>query len=415
MASALSNKCRSIPISSLARDRRIPGLFPAASFLKLLSQLLFIFFCFPSSPLAPQTQLLSPKVQNSTSLPGDGTVEQETKPAREQEGTTLPVPPRKGLRLVESFFPLKVGNRWTYAVEINGKKRPKPVVVEIIKMVIKNFRSYYLFNRFPFAPGPVTETPIIRFDRKQQAFVQLVNDQEVELYPEQGENPIELKPGESATGQVDLRILRAEFRPTEPGFQPTSVAPPDQVVFKYGEGILSARRTTQLGVEQYTLLKSEQNQFGSNPVTPPKAPVAEQGTLPPLGPVSPYATAGPVLTLEVVPSAGKVRFTLRVGNEKDKMIPLNFDNDQSFDFIITSDSSNQPVWRWSSSHYFARVKRSIGLLPGESREFSGEWSGLDSDHQPVPPGKYFVIGVLTTSPELRTPPKEFNFTPVNAR
>jgi Intracellular proteinase inhibitor len=320
------------------------------------------------------------------------------------------------LHLVEAYFPLQVGNRWTYEVMINGKKRPKPVVVEINRMVIKNFRSYYLFNRFPFAPGPESETPFLRFDRKTQTFFQLVNEREVELYPGDGENRVEVKAGESPSGQVDLRILKAEFQAAPPSpSQQAMTTPSEEVVFKYGEGIISARRTTQFGVEEYTLLKAEKNEFPSTPPSPTKEPAPEESSPTPKEPPSPYASTGPVLSLEVNPERGRTKFILRVRNEKDKMIPLSFDNDQSFDFIITPETSDQPLWRWSVNHSFAKVKRSVGLRPGESLEYSGEWNGLDADHQPVPPGKYRVIAILTSKPEWRTAPAEFNFTPAPSR
>lgn len=313
---------------------------------------------------------------------------------------------------MESYFPLQVGNSWTYEVSINGKKRPKPTVIEITKMVIKNFRSYYLFNRFPFVPGEETEIPLLRFDRKSQTFFQLINEKDVELYPTEGEDRVEVKVGESGGGQIDLRILKVSFRASSQAKIQQGAAS-DEIAFKYGEGIVSARKTTQLGVEEFTLLKTEKKgtPAASASAPPTKEPIPEETTPLPKGPPSPYAETGPVLTLEVNPEGGKVKLVLRVRNEKDKMIPLNFDNDQSFDFLITQESSDQPLWRWSTTHYFAKVKRSIGLRPGESFEYSGEWDGLDSNRQPVPAGKYQVIGILTSKPEWRTAPAEFNFTP----
>jgi hypothetical protein len=358
-------------------------------------------------------------IQNKTSpcltdIPEQASsVPRDTPPATQASPSS---PSKPGLHLVESYFPLQVGTRWTYEQSINGKKRPKPVVVEITRMVIKNFRSYYLFSRFPFAPGPETEIPNIRFDRKSQTFFQLINEQDVELYPSEGENRVEVKSGESATGQVDLRILKAEFRSSSPSPSPHDKSTPsDEVVFKYGEGIISARKTTQFGVEEYTLLKIEKNALPPAPPPPTKEPAPEETAPLPKGPPSPYASTGPVLALEVSSERGGTKFTLHIRNDKDKLIPLNFDNDQSFDFIITSDTADQPLWRWSAHHSFAKVKRSIGLRPGESLEYSGEWNGLDADHRPVPAGKYRVIAIVTSTPEWRTPPAEFNFTPAPAQ
>lgn len=369
--------------------------------------ILAFLLCSLSSRVVSQT----PVHEKTSGSPINVGVQRSDNPGTTQ---TTPALPNSGLHLVESYFPLQVGNSWTYEVALNGKKRPKPMVIEITKMVIKNFRSYYLFNRFPFSPGQETELPLLRFDRKSQTYFQLINDHDVELYPTEGENRVELSLGESAGGQVDLRILKVAFRALSqvPSQQGT---PADEIVFKYGEGIISARKTTQLGVEEYTLTKAEKNVTPSAAAPAAKEPVPEETTPLPKGPPSPYAETGPVLTLEVTPEAGKVKFVLRVRNEKDKMIPLNFDNDQSYEFIIAPESSDQPLWRWSTTHYFAKVKRSIGLRPGESLEFSGEWNGLDSSREPVPAGKYRVIGILTSRPEWRTPPAEFSFNPPPAQ
>lgn len=312
---------------------------------------------------------------------------------------------------MEAFLPLQAGNRWTYEVEVNGKKRSQPMVVEITKMVIKNFRSYYLFNRFPFAAVPVPDAPLIRYDRKSQTFYQLVDDQDVELYPDEGEHRTEVKAGESSGGSTDLRVLKVRFRSAIQAPRPGASTPPtDEIVFKYGEGVASGQRTTDLGIEKFVLIKTAANVFSAGKTPPAQKTLAPEPAPAPLKPLSPYASEGPRLEISVEQEGGKVKFVLRVQNKHDKIVPLNFGNDQSYDFIITSDSSAPPVWRWSANHYFSKVRRSLALRPGESFEYSAEWNGQDLDHQPVPAGKYQVIGILTTNPELRTTPKEFNYT-----
>lgn len=332
----------------------------------------------------------------------------------EPETPKPPRPPRTGLHLTEAFLPLQVGNRWTYDVEVNGKKRPKPMLVEITKMVIKNFRSYYLFSGFPFAPSAVAELPVIRFDRRSQTYFQLVNDQEVELYPEEGEHRVEVKAGETASGQPDLRTMKLSFPPqAQPGLPLNAAPATDEVVFKYGEGVVAATRVTVLGVEKYTLIKTEQVKAGARPPAP-APPVTHEEPPVQKEPPSPYAKGGPQLELSVNTQPGKVQFTFRVHNNKDKMIPLNFADDQSFDFLVSTDPRSMPMWQWSTNRSFTKVKRSRGLLPDETLEFSTEWDGLDTHRQPVAAGKYFVIGILTTTPEQRTPPVEFSYTPAPA-
>jgi hypothetical protein len=371
----------------------------------------FLLFCV-TSPVASQT-IPSPQ---ETQRPTDRVGRDKTVPRAPQLGTPRnevpPRPPKTGLHLVDSFLPLRVGNRWTYEVELNGKKRPKPVVIEVTKMVISNFRSYYLFTRFPFAATEVAGTPAIRFDRKSQAFVQLVNDQEVELYPDEGDYRVEVQAGESTNGQLDLQILKIKFRSrTRQVISEDSSPPTDEIVFKYGEGIISAQIFTDLGAEKFTLLKSEVSVLGSGQGRPQKELAPSETPLTPIAPPTPYSKLAPTLELSVAPEAGKIGFQLRAINKQDKMTPLDFSSGQSFDFIVTSDVSDQPIWRWSANHVFTKVKRSIGLRPGESMEFSATWNGLDSNHHPVPAGKYRVVGVLAANPEVRTVPMEFFFTP----
>lgn len=320
-----------------------------------------------------------------------------------------------GLRLVGPFLPLRVGNRWTYEVEVNGKKLPRPVVIEITQMTIKNFRSYYTFNRFPFAPAVGPSVPAIRFDRNSQRFCQLMGDQEVDLFPSDESHQVMLEPGENADGEPDLRILKLDFQILNNAAVPGAIASKGEIVFKFDEGIIAAVLTTERGTEKYTLLKTEVHVFTSGQQSSPRELVTKEAPPATLAAPTPYAAVGPSVELEILPEDGRIHFKLRVLNKQDKMIPLGFANAQSFDFIVTAAASDQPIWQWSTGRYFTKVKRSIGLQPGDFREYAAQWGGLDSTHQPVAAGTYRVVGVLSTSPEFRTEPMEFNYTPPPAR
>jgi hypothetical protein len=314
-----------------------------------------------------------------------------------------------------SLFPLAVGNRWTYDVELNGKKRPRPLVIEITKVVLSNFRTYYLFNRFPFAPGPDIEFPIIRYDRRSQKFFQLLKERkkEVELYPMDGENRVVVHPGESSEDEPELRTLIIRFPPFVP-FAPQGSGSPavNEVVLQYHIGVVAATLTTSVGVEKFTLIRTSENTLPTANRSAPKEPVTHEEP-PELKVIpSPYATSGPTLELSVeTPEPGKMKFLLRVTNAQDKIVPLQFNNDQTFDFVVTFTSSSEPVWKWSTTHTFAKVKKSLALLPGEVMEFSASWDGFNTDHQMVPADKYTVVAILSISPEMKTPPTEFSYTP----
>ena len=314
-----------------------------------------------------------------------------------------------------SFFPLAVGNRWTYDVELNGKKRPRPLVIEITKTVLVSFRTYYIFNQFPFAPGPEIEVPIIRYDRKSQKFFQLLKDREkeTELYPMDGENRVVVQPEESSEDEPEQRILKIHFPPFVP-FSPQGSSSPavNEIVLQYHLGVVAATLTTSVGVEKYTLVKTSENTLPAANRSAPKEPVTHEEP-PELKVIpSPYAASGPTIELSVETSEpGKMKFLMRVTNSQAKIVPLQFSNDQTFDFVVTSTAFSEPVWKWSTTHTFAKVKRSLALLPGEVMEFSAFWDGFNTDHQMVPAGKYTVAAILTVSPELKTPPMEFSYAP----
>jgi hypothetical protein len=326
-------------------------------------------------------------------------------PSPEDSAPTLAA----GLQFPEQFLPLGIGMRWTYELELNGKKQPRHVIIEIMKMVIHNFRSYYLLNRFPFAAVEISETPTLRYDRRMQTFYQLAKDQDIPLFPVEGDQAVDYSFGKTADGKEDQKILKLSFSPI---LQiPIPGAPEeDEVVLELGVGVISARLATDVGVYHYTLVKSEKIDAAAA-ATKPQELVTHELPPPVIKPPEPYAATGPELTMTVEAAPAKVTFTLRVQNKQDKMIPLNFDTDQSFDFLVASESSTEPIWQWSKTHSFAKVKRSVGLLPGESKEFTAEWDAQDSERRFLPAGKYQVVGILTSKPEVRTPPATFTLAP----
>lgn len=318
-----------------------------------------------------------------------------------------PLPP--GLQFPASYLPLDAGRQWTYDVELNGKKRPTPLIVECQKMFVNNFRSYYLFNQFPFAAIEVPEIPRLRYDRARQTFYLMLKDQDLPLWPTEGDQAVDYSFGITPQGKEDFSILKITFSP-KLRTPLANLSQQDEVVLRYGVGITSAQFVTELGIEKYSLVKTEKIDVNAQLDKPKELVTREQ---PPavIKPPDPYASSGPELTVTVETSPGKVKFTLQIQNNDKKMIPLTFDNDQSFDFLVSPAGSSTPLWQWSTEHYFSKVKRAEGLLPGETKEFSAEWRGRDSHHLALPAGDYQVTAVLTSKPEFRTPPIRFTFTP----
>jgi len=110
-----------------------------------------------------------------------------------------------------------------------------------------------------------------------------------------------------------------------------------------------------------------------------------------------------------LPPGGETTFMLIVTNQGQQPARLQFASGQTYDFILLK--GEQEVWRWSHDRMFTQALRSLTLGPGESLSYQETWAGRDNAGQPVPPGEYVVIGVLTISPEQRTEPVGIKVTP----
>lgn len=120
------------------------------------------------------------------------------------------------------------------------------------------------------------------------------------------------------------------------------------------------------------------------------------------------ATEQPPLEVTVLVSsqATSHTFTLRVCNPGDQTARRGFGDAQRFDFEVY-DGGQDPVWRWSEGRMFAQVIGGETWKPGECREdWSATWQGTDGDGDPVAPGNYQVVGVLTAFTPERSEPVE---------
>ena len=75
----------------------------------------------------------------------------------------------------------------------------------------------------------------------------------------------------------------------------------------------------------------------------------------------------------------------------------------AYDVIVTR-RDGAIVWRRLEGEVIQSILRLQTLAPGESLEFRQSWNQRDNSGQRVPPGEYFVTGVLPTDPpaEVRT-------------
>ena len=92
-----------------------------------------------------------------------------------------------------------------------------------------------------------------------------------------------------------------------------------------------------------------------------------------------------------------ITITLTVTNKGNSSLKLTFPSAQQYDFVITM--GGEEIWRWSHDKMFAAVLTEGTLAPSESTVYQEKWPQKDYQGEPVPPGSYQVIGVLTAHPE----------------
>lgn len=86
----------------------------------------------------------------------------------------------------------------------------------------------------------------------------------------------------------------------------------------------------------------------------------------------------------------------------DEPVQLDFSSSQKYDFIATR--KGREIWRWSGGKLFAMMMSQIVLKPGESLHYTEPWDQRDNEGKLVPPGRYEIVGVLKTSPEVVSEP-----------
>lgn len=119
------------------------------------------------------------------------------------------------------------------------------------------------------------------------------------------------------------------------------------------------------------------------------------------------APSGFEVTLEVSgPSVGRgARFTLRACNTSNETRELTFPSGQRYDFEVSRNG--ELVWRWSDGRAFTQVYGTEQWGPGQCKTYNDSWDGRTSDGGVAPPGSYQAVGIVASSPQLRSAPKTF--------
>jgi hypothetical protein len=93
-----------------------------------------------------------------------------------------------------------------------------------------------------------------------------------------------------------------------------------------------------------------------------------------------------------------VRMTLTVTNRSQESFHAGFRSAQSYDFIVKE--GEREVWRWSSDRMFAQMLQDVQIEPGKTLSYKETWDQRDNVGSLVPRGRYEVVGILKTTPEV---------------
>jgi hypothetical protein len=99
-------------------------------------------------------------------------------------------------------------------------------------------------------------------------------------------------------------------------------------------------------------------------------------------------------------------FTLKVCNQTSGTVTREFGSSQRYDFEVKRDG--EVVWRWSDGMVFTQVVGEESWKGNECKTWTEEWDATTSEGAPVPTGEYSAVGILESSPELRTAAEKFS-------
>lgn len=93
----------------------------------------------------------------------------------------------------------------------------------------------------------------------------------------------------------------------------------------------------------------------------------------------------------------RVPLKLRLKNVSTQPVELGLMGREDFgfagayDFVITKPGGTK-VWRWLEAKVLLPILSRKTLNPGQEMIFVAEWSQVDAEGKPVPPGTYHVVG-----------------------
>jgi hypothetical protein len=300
-----------------------------------------------------------------------------------------------GVRMSADFLPLEVGNRWVYDVFNDAGQKTGTLEFGVQDHRIVSGRSFYLLTQFPFVTDGA-QIKLVRYDRQERQYMRMVDNDEGPLFLADG--------------------TRAEVLQADPSGLPVKFILHGDLVdltFQRGQGIIEARIHSGKDVQiakLTALLTSDRKATeaaaqGAAPVPAPKPPEPKANSL--VEHVAQPSDETVALDVQVSEVPGGNTFTLTVINATEKLVPFHFKSSQTYDFAVIDASTGQEVWRWSRRMFFSQVVRQEALRPSKNWQFEVTWNRRDNEVNPVPPGKYKVIGSLAVQPLMESEPVSF--------
>ena len=297
----------------------------------------------------------------------------------------------QGVRMSGDFLPLEVGNRWVYDIVNDGGQKVGSVDFAIKEHRIIDGRSYYVLSGFPFAPDDGSLDRMIRYDRQERQYMRMIDNEEGPLFLADGASAEVLQADDSG---LPLKfVLRMDLF---------------DLTFQRGVGVVEARIHAGNNVQVAKLSSmrvggpppaAQAGPTVHNPAdAPPTTPPQEQKPRMGIDNVAKLSEENPALDVQAVEVSGGHKFVLNVFNISDKLLPFEFTSGQTYDFAVIDTVTGQEVWRWSRRMFFTQVIRKEAIRPSKNWTFEVTWNHRDNDLNPVEPGKYAVVGTISTQP-----------------
>lgn len=297
--------------------------------------------------------------------------------------------------MAPDFLPLDVGNVWRYdVVDAEGNTNGN-LEFHISDYSIVEGVSFYVFDRFPFAPDLEIDRPVgVRYDPDNRQFVWFDGQNQSDLFPSLGASAEVL---EASDDGLPIRAL----------FRFGSLV----LTLERGVGITQAGFVTTEGPLVASLVAARVSGEVIGAMEPDRpAPASITDPIPVADPIDETVApedVEPDLGVEALREGDLHRFVLTVRNPSQRLMPFDFSTSQNFDFIVVDPSHGQEIWRWSRRRFFSEVLRSEAIRPGREWTFEGEWNHRDSAMEEVEPGVYEVFGILTAQDPIESEPIRF--------